>query len=223
SVIETGADPDALVPLPHDANEWRQEQGVAPDRPVLMYSGNMGIGHPLATFLDGHARLCEGGAGDPGCELILIGGGVRRQDIDRFVKEHSPPHLRAMGYQPFERLNQSLAAGDIHLISQAEGLTGAFIPSKVYGVMGVGRPFIFVGPRESTVGRIAEEGPCGLVVAPGDVDGYVRAVRSLLDDPALRRRLGDAGRRLLETRYARRSCEDRLIEVLEQAGGAPST
>jgi glycosyltransferase involved in cell wall biosynthesis len=37
-------------------------------------------------------------------------------------------------------------------------------------------------------------GETGLLVAPGDTAGLTAAFARLLDDPALRRRLGDAGR-----------------------------
>lgn len=231
SVVNTGADPEALEPLPHERNAWRREQGLAPDRPVVMYSGNMGIGHPLGDFLSMYERLAPTPDADPGFEMLMIGSGSRRREPEALIARAKPKHFRLMAYQPFERLNESLAAGDVHLISMAGNMTGAFIPSKVYGIMSVGRPFIYVGPEASTVGRIAQEGPCGVVVEPGDVDGLARALRTLLADPTLRRTLGDAGRGLVETRYARAACEGRFVELLEArvgladaaAGPAPRT
>lgn len=219
SVVETGSDPAALAPLDHTVNAWRREQGLALDRPLLMYSGNMGIGHPLTDFIAMYEALAPAG-GDPGFELLMIGSGSRRKEPESFIARAAPRHFRLLPYQPFERLNESLAAADVHLVSMAGNMTGAFIPSKVYGIMSVGRPFIYVGPRDSTVGLVAQEGPCGIVVEPGDIEGLVEAAHSLLRDPGLRARLGAAGRRLVETKYARALCEDRLIEIIEARAGA---
>lgn len=221
--IETGADPDELRPLEHADNEWRRAQGVPPERPIVMYSGNFGTGHPLADFFAAFERFLPTPEADPGFEIYMIGGGVRKKEAEAFRDRVRNPHFHLLPYQDAAVLNQSLAAGDVHLISQASNMVGAYIPSKVYGVMGVGRPYVFVGPRDATVGRIAGEGPCGLVVAPGDVDGVIGAIRSLLADARERRGLGEAGRRLIETRYARGACEDRLIDLLEaEAGRAPA-
>jgi glycosyltransferase involved in cell wall biosynthesis len=51
-----------------------------------------------------------------------------------------------------------------------------------------------VGWRAGNLPYLADDGREGLLVAPGDVDGLSRALRLLAVDPALRRRLGEAGR-----------------------------
>ncbi len=219
SFVETGCDPDEMPPMEHARNQWREEQGIDVERVVFMYSGNMGIGHPLEDFLEAYDTLASGEA-DPGFDLYMIGGGNRKREVEQFIESEKPDHLLLLPYQPFDVLNQSLSAGDVHLISQASNMTGAFIPSKVYGIMSVGRPFIFVGPEDATVGRIANEGPCGIVVPPGDIESLCSAFTRLREDAALRRELGANGRRLVETKYARKACEDRLIDILEADAGS---
>lgn len=55
---------------------------------------------------------------------------------------------------------------------------------------------------------IVIDGETGVVVQDGDLDGMAAAVCRLLDDPALRRRMGEAGRRRAEQVYsADRHCE----------------
>jgi glycosyltransferase involved in cell wall biosynthesis len=54
------------------------------------------------------------------------------------------------------------------------------------------------------VGGIPEQvadGETGLLVEPGDVDGLAAALRRLAADPALRRRLGEAGRARAEEAF----------------------
>ena len=52
-----------------------------------------------------------------------------------------------------------------------------------------------VASRAGGLPEAVSDGVSGLLVTPGDVPGLVEALRRLLVDPALRRRLGEAGRR----------------------------
>ena len=52
------------------------------------------------------------------------------------------------------------------------------------------------------VREIIEDGITGLLVAPGDVDGLVAAVRHVLADPAFGARLGEAARASAIERFA---------------------
>jgi glycosyltransferase involved in cell wall biosynthesis len=62
--------------------------------------------------------------------------------------------------------------------------------------MAYGRPVVAtaVGGLEDAI----EDGETGLLVAPGDPVALRAALVRLLDDPPLRRRLGEAGRASLE-------------------------
>jgi glycosyltransferase involved in cell wall biosynthesis len=48
--------------------------------------------------------------------------------------------------------------------------------------------------RSGAFPELVEDGVNGLMFEPGSADGCAQALRRLIDDPALRRRLGDAGR-----------------------------
>jgi glycosyltransferase involved in cell wall biosynthesis len=56
----------------------------------------------------------------------------------------------------------------------------------------------------------------GLVAPAGDPVALSRQVNRLLDDPALARRLGRAGRQLIEQRFSVGHHVDALLRVFEQ-------
>jgi glycosyltransferase involved in cell wall biosynthesis len=60
------------------------------------------------------------------------------------------------------------------------------VPSKLYGVLVAGRPFVAAIEADSEVAEIAREHDCGLVVEPGDRAGMEAAIRRLHGDPVLR-------------------------------------
>jgi glycosyltransferase involved in cell wall biosynthesis len=79
------------------------------------------------------------------------------------------------------------------LPSRYEGLPVAVIEAHAFGLPVIASP---VG----ATAEIVRDGETGLLVPPGDVDALAAAIVRMLDDPALRRRLGAGGRRLFEER-----------------------
>jgi len=86
--------------------------------------------------------------------------------------------------------------------------------------MACGKPV--VGTRIGGVSEVVEDGINGLLVEPGDVDGLTQALLALLRDPALRRRMGAAGRARAEQRFDQRrqvsEAERIYADILEVAG-----
>lgn len=68
-----------------------------------------------------------------------------------------------------------------------------FIPSKLYDAMAVGRPVLVAARGEAAA--LTTRCDAGIVIGPEDGAGLAAAVQRLVDDPALARRLGQAGRR----------------------------
>jgi glycosyltransferase involved in cell wall biosynthesis len=60
--------------------------------------------------------------------------------------------------------------------------------------MGQARPVLATSAVGAVAGGLVRDGETGLVVAPGDPDALAGAIARLLDDKALRERLGSAGR-----------------------------
>jgi glycosyltransferase involved in cell wall biosynthesis len=88
-------------------------------------------------------------------------------------------------------------------------------PNAVIEAMASALPVV-AGPTAAVVEMVVD-GETGLLVQPDDVDALGRALARLVDDAALRRRLGDAARRRFEERYDATASTDRLIDVLHRA------
>ncbi|MCC6428029.1 MAG: glycosyltransferase family 4 protein [Phycisphaerales bacterium] len=206
----TGMDPIA----PAD-NPVRASMGIPPTDVVVMYSGNFGIGHDAQTLCRSMTTLQK----EPGLRFEFVGGGKRRGEVEKYIKEHSLPNVRWHDYAPREKLGPSLAAGDIHLISLKEGVEGIMVPSKLMGIMAVGRPSIFIGNPTSEVARVLLETRSGLVVREGDDAALTAAIRQLAADPNLRQRMGDNARRALHGQYDADTACDSWITLLEEVVG----
>ncbi|RYD23676.1 MAG: glycosyltransferase WbuB, partial [Verrucomicrobiaceae bacterium] len=166
---EENADPapDAVIRL-------RESRGWHPCDVVLMYSGNMGLGHRFREFLDVANILPEN------VKLVFFGRGKRRSEIETFQAEH-PGVVEIHDYVRSEDLAAHLRTADVHLVSLEPSWDGTMVPSKLQGIFAAGRPVIFIGSTHSSTGQWIIESGAGWVVAPGDMEALGVALKDAVD------------------------------------------
>jgi glycosyltransferase involved in cell wall biosynthesis len=211
AILRNWADEQAIHPLPPADNPLRKRLGLE-GKFVVMYSGNMGVGHRFEDILN--AALLLRSRDD--IRFLFVGGGVRRKEVEAFVAEHQLANVQVMGYFQRGELGHSLTLGDAHFVSLREGYEGLIVPSKAYGIMAAGRPMIYQGNPRGEIARMLIEEGGGVVAAEGDADGLAAIIRQWADDPAAAQALGQRARRLLEEKYSASIALENYRRLLEE-------
>ena len=188
SVIHNWADCEAIVPGPKD-NAFTREHGLG-DRFVLMHSGNMGMSQNLDVLIEAASRLTA----KDRLVIAFVGDGAKRGGLEQAAARRGLTNVRFFPYQPKARLHESFAAADAFLVSLKAGIEGYIVPSKVYGVLAAGRPYIAAMDESAEAAAIARDHGCGVLAAPGDPDALAGAIATLYDDPALSCAMGRRAR-----------------------------
>ncbi|MBA4356092.1 MAG: glycosyltransferase WbuB [Desulfovibrio sp.] len=191
-------DSDLVTPLARSENPLRAAWGLS-DRFVVGYSGNFGRVHEFETILEA-ARLLDG---DTNVAFLFVGQGPRLEQVQRTVRELGLGNIVFQDYQPRERLRESLAAADAHLVSLLPGMEGCVVPSKFYGIAAAGRPTLFVGAPDGEIARLLALHQCGLRSAPGDAQGLAAHIRALAASAADCARMGQNARAATDALYAK--------------------
>jgi colanic acid biosynthesis glycosyl transferase WcaI len=214
-VIHNWADGEKIVPLaPGEESPFRQEQGLG-GRFVVLFSGNFGRVNEFATVLDAARRL----RARTDILFLFVGDGARAAEIEEFARRESLTNVRLLPYQPREALCYSLAAGDAHLVTLAEGLAGLSVPSKAYGILAAGRPVLFVGDLRSDIARLVEEHGCGEVFASEAGERLAQTVAEWADDRTRPAALGGRARALFASRFDRPHAVSAYAESLAKCLG----
>lgn len=164
SVIPNWANTKSIHPIPHAENAFRQEHGLD-GRKVVMYSGNLGLAHPLEALVEAaHALQLN----LPEALFLFVGDGPRLPWLRKQIAERPLSNIRVLPFQPAQRLAESLSAADLHLACMERRLSGLVVPSKVYGILAAGRPCLFLGPETSEAAHLVLQANCGEVLDPED-------------------------------------------------------
>lgn len=197
-----------LVRVLDGPSALREEFGWE-DRFVVMHSGNVGLSQSLETLVEAAALLRD----HEEILIAIVGDGVAKAGLERRVREQKLTNVAFLPYQAKASLSESLGAADIHYVGLKRGLAGFIVPSKVYGILAAGKPFIAAVEEESEPAYIAREHGCGIVTSPDDPDALAEAIlesrRQPLDEMGRRARAAfekhfdrpistEAYRRLLE-------------------------
>jgi len=210
-IIPVWADLNGIEPVEHATNPLRATWAPKSEF-LVMYSGNFGLGHDAQTIIGAMKSLRD----DTSIRFIFIGGGKRRKEVEAAVKEFGLTNATFEDYRPRSELSQSLSAGDVHLISLKEGVEGIMVPSKMYGIMAVARPSLFVGHPTSEIARVLDESESGFTVREGDSASLAAKILELKNDPARTRSMGENGRRAIAGHYDSAAACGQWIEMLEQ-------
>lgn len=192
TVIPSWADPDRIQPLPRHTNPFSIQHAPAGEF-VVVYSGNQGRCHDLATLLDAAERLRD----QPSIRFLIVGGGAQHRALVEQVRQRQLTNVSFLPYQEQEQLPALLASADLAIVSLLASAEGQVAPSKLYGHLAAACPVAAIcSPSSYLVTELARAG-CGRAFVSGDSDGLAAYIAALAADPAEARRLGAAGRRHL--------------------------
>jgi colanic acid biosynthesis glycosyl transferase WcaI len=207
AVIPNWADTSLLRPgLPSDA--LRREWGVGTNL-VVAYSGNLGLSQNLDMVLDAAAELRN-----EMVAFVFIGDGAHKQALESRAKAEGLGNVRFFPYQPKDRLAESLGAADVHLVTLQKGVSGFIVPSKLYGILAVGRPYIAAVDAEGDTAAVTERSRCGLRVDPDSPIQLAKAIRWCLSNRDELIAMGQRGRQVAETEFNRTVCTGKFATIL---------
>ncbi len=167
--------------------------------PVIVHAGAMTRARGWPVLLDALARMRVP------ARLRLIGR-FTDGSADAFAARAEALGLAGRiqldPWMPHAAMMAELSHADIGVVLFQPGLANHThaLPHKLFDAMAVGLPVVVPGHADEVAAAVAQSG-AGLVVDAADADAVAQALDRLAADPALRARLGTAGRAAVEQRY----------------------
>jgi glycosyltransferase involved in cell wall biosynthesis len=131
---------------------FRERHGLK-GKYVVMYSGNHSPVHPLDTLLEAAIRL----KADPRFCFVFVGGGSEFGRLRGAAQAQGLANVKFLPYQPIESLAGSLSAADLQAVVLGSAMVGTIHPSKLYNILAVGNPVLYIGPERSHISDIMDE------------------------------------------------------------------
>jgi glycosyltransferase involved in cell wall biosynthesis len=183
-------------------DETRRVLGIPPDAFTVGWIGRMTGVKRTDDVLLAFRSLRERGVA---ARLCLVGDGPDRDHVER--RAHELGLMRDtlfLGYQ--NDVAPYFAAFDAFVLPSANEGT----PVTTIEALAAGTPV--VATRVGGVPDVVRDGEDGFLVDPGDVDELAERLAALAHDPALRERMGAAGRERVLPRYA----VERLVDDVDR-------
>ena len=211
--VEKGAANDHVYLLPNwgdvkgirpgqHSNDFREALPAVAGDTVVMYAGAMGAKQGLDLVLDVAERIAD----RPDIRFVMVGGGPEWVRLCEQAGERGLQNMQFIPLQPVERLNEMLAAADVHLVVQKSEAADIVMPSKLANIFAAGRPAIATADAGTALHQAMIDSGGGLVIKPETAEALRSAILRLADDPQARERMGKAARA-----YAERELDQDVI------------
>lgn len=207
-VAYNGFDAAMFRPLPPDPA--LRARYAPPDAPLLLYAGRLvtfkGIDHLLGAL----ALL-------PKARLLLAGEGPHRRQLEeQATRLGLAGRVHFLGNRPHAELPGLYAISDLFVMPSTDHETFCVAACEA---MGCARPV--VAARTGGLVEVVRDGETGFLVPPADPRALAERIRTLLDDPALRERMGRAGREWTNSMFTWDRVIERMLACYARVLGAP--
>ena len=205
---------DGEIQFDQDGRERFREAHCLSGKFVVMHAGNHSPCHSLDTLLQAARRLRH----DPAIVFCFVGGGsefLKLQQLSANSSQAPAANLICLPYQPLSQLSAVLSAADLHVVVMGDAFVGIVHPCKIYNILSVGAPVLYIGPRPSHLSEMLDVLKDHRLCADarhGDVDRVVDEIERV------REKIGKNQREVpltLISRHSKRAALPGLTSVLE--------
>lgn len=170
---------------------------------VAAYAGNLGRVHELEPLL----TVAEQLRGAPNFVLLFIGQGAQRVRLEKIAADRNLTNVRFIDAQPRSLLAETLSVANVHFVTLKPGAERWVFPSKICGIVAIGRPILFLGAEHSEVGRLITDNGWGRCFSPERIADIAKELRSMHGD--------EHRRHLFVTENKKRTADDFAVAVAQ--------
>lgn len=217
---EAGVPDDRLAMIPSgiadeeppevDPSAVRDEFGFPPEAKVAIFIGRLAPQKAVDDLLSALDLLQHT---EPDLRTLIVGDGPLREQLVAKARAFTLDEtVRFLGHR--DDVPRLLAASDVLVLpSLYEGL-----PNVVLEAMRSRKPVVATSAPGTT--EVVIDGETGRLVPVRDVVALARALRELTRDPALARRMGEAGRARVEAEFRAETMVERFAALYEEIARA---
>ncbi len=222
----SGVDPTSVVVAPMGVDlryTFTPEPASIPANPQLLFVGRLVAKKGVATLIRSLPKILER---HPMARLIVVGDGPERANLVTLVDEEGVDDaVEFVGSVPNGELPDRFRAATVVVFPSLVADDGDREGFGLVAVEALGCGCAVVGSDLPAMKEFLRHEETGLVTSAGDHAGLAAAVNRLLEDPDLRLRLGEAGRREVLTRYDWEAVAESYADLLHDIapGGLSET
>jgi len=189
-VFPNAADVHRFQPSPEQSLTMRATLGIG-NNPLILFVGSFYEWHDVGTLLAAFTQVLTQ---HPEARLVLVGDGSQRQAMmQRAIDLDIASAVHFVGQVAHDEVPHWMSAADVAVVPYPPMDHQLWLsPLKLFEYMASGTAVI-----ASAIGqlpKIIQDGKNGLLVPPGDVRAMTDAMKCLIEDAALRSRLGQQAR-----------------------------
>jgi glycosyltransferase involved in cell wall biosynthesis len=201
----------SLLPLSNKLNDCRNHAlglHLSGEQPVILYVGNLEFYQGIDLLIEAFT-LVRDHASQP--HLVIVGG--TENSIERYRAKASflgcDSKVSFLGPRPVSRLRDYLAAADILVSPRVKGNN---TPMKIYSYLHSGKALL--ATDLSTHRQVLDDEIS--MLAPAEPQGFAEGLRTLLDNPTLRRTIGENAQKRAEALYTLSAFETQLAALYDE-------
>jgi glycosyltransferase involved in cell wall biosynthesis len=214
--IENWVDAEEIIPG-SKKNEFSEKYNLI-DKFVVSFAGTLGFSQDMEVILRAAERLKN----YKDIIFVIVGDGVRFEEIKKAILERKLENVLLMGAVPKEKYPLILHSSNVSLVTLTKDVKTPVIPSKILSIMSAGIPVVGAMNLDGDAPELVKRAKAGFVVAAGDYEALAQKILLLYRDEALRKELGRNGRRYIEehlsAKKAAEKWENIFYELLYKKG-----
>ncbi|EKB49130.1 glycosyltransferase family 4 protein [Cecembia lonarensis] len=176
-VVSVWSASDTFKPIAKDSNLFLKKHKWV-DKFIVLYSGNMGIGHKLEVLIDVAKQLED----KKEILFLFVGEGAKKNTLIDLASKYKLQNVHFLTWQDAETLPYSLAAGDLAVVALEPEATHASVPSKTFNYMAVGAPLLAIGSTGSELEKLIKRHRLGFYTDGKDVSEIKNYVLKMLSN-----------------------------------------
>lgn len=130
--------------------------------------------------------------------FYIAGDGMAREDLENRVKNENINNLKLIPFQPREEYYNIVNSSDISIVSLDKRMKAPCLPGKLTNLLAMEQAVIGMVLDDIETADFIKRANCGIIVEPGDIEGFKSAILKLKDNEGLRKELGKNGMAFFE-------------------------
>ncbi len=172
--------------------DFKIKEGIE-DKFLITYAGILSPFQGIDNILDVAKELKE----YEDIVFYIAGDGMGRESLESRVKNENIGNLKLLPFQPREEYYNIVNSSDVSIVSLDKRMKAPCLPGKLTNLLAMEQPVIGVLSSEIETAEFIKKAQCGIVVEPGDIEGFKDAILKFKNDLELKS-LGKNGRVFFE-------------------------